>query len=85
MSKKQMTPEQYVDRFLSDQSITQPLKQQIYWRKLVAKFGDFAEQWGDLIDQRNSGIHVDPYAPKNSSIEFANAMYPSGEVILSRV
>lgn len=74
MSKKQMTPEQYVDRFLSDQSITQPLKQQIYWRKLVAKFGDFAEQWGDLIDQRNSGIHVDPYAPKNSSIEFANAI-----------
>ena len=74
MSKKQLTPEQYVDRFLSDQSITQPLKQQIYWRKLVAKFGEFAEQWGDLIDQRIAGIHVDPYAPKNSSIEFANAI-----------
>lgn len=74
MSKKQLTPEQYVDRFLSDQSITQPLKQQIYWRKLVAKFGDFAKRWGDLIDQRESGFHVDPYALKNNSIEFANAI-----------
>jgi SAM-dependent methyltransferase len=74
MAKKQLTPDQYVDSFLSDQSITQPLKQQIYWRKLLARFGAFAEHWDDLIDQRNSGIHVDPYAPKNSSIEFANAI-----------
>ena len=74
MKNKQQTIEQYVDSFLSKQGITQPLKQEIYWRKLSARFGKVAEEFGDRIQRRELGERIDPYSLKNSSLEFSDAV-----------
>lgn len=74
MAKRQLTPEQYVDRFFSDQGITQPLKPEVYWKRLTSKFGNAAEEFGDCIAQRESGVSVDPYPLKNTSLAFSDAI-----------
>lgn len=74
MQTKQLSIDQYIDRFFSDQGITQPLKQEIYWRKLSSRFGNMAEEFGDRINRRLSGENIEPYSLKNRSLEFSDAI-----------
>lgn len=74
MQAKQLSVEQCVDRFFSDQGITQPLRHEIYWRKLASRFGETAKEFGDRISRRQAGENVEPYSLKNSSLEFSDAV-----------
>ena len=74
MAKRQLTPEQYVDRFFSEQGVKQPLKPEVYWKRLTSKFGKPADEFGDCIAERESGVNVDPYPLKNQSLEFSDAI-----------
>lgn len=73
-SPKQVTVESYVDMFFRQCEIGHPQKPEQFWRTLKKRFGNDADVFGGCIEARERGLNVSPYALKNKTIEFANAV-----------
>jgi SAM-dependent methyltransferase len=71
---KEITAEQFVDHFLKKIGVGGAVKPEQFWINLRKKFGKLADEFGDSIDARAKGKKEDPYASKNRTIEFANAV-----------
>jgi len=71
---KEITAEQFVDQFFKKTGVGHAVKSEQFWISLTKKFGKLADEFGDSIDARAKGKKADPYALKNPTIEFANAV-----------
>lgn len=71
---KEITAEQFVDQFFKKIGVGGSVKSEQFWKVLKKKFGKLADEFGDCIEARANGEKVDPYALKNQTVEFANAV-----------
>jgi SAM-dependent methyltransferase len=65
----------YIEGVYRELGISGSQKPESFWRQLTKKFGKIAEEFGDAIDARASGIDVNPYVLKNKNIELANSVF----------
>jgi SAM-dependent methyltransferase len=69
-----VSPQKYVELFFKKSGIGSSVRPEQFWRLLKKRFGSAADQFGDCVEARERGESVNPYALKNQSIEFANAV-----------
>ena len=72
---KAVSPEKIIDNIYRQRKIPKSVKPIHFWRNFTKRFGNLAEEFIEIIDARANGILIDPYKIKNSSIEFADAVF----------
>lgn len=65
---------QLISNFLRKTGLEKSVKPEVFWKKLVKRFGKSAENLGEAIAARENGLKVDVYTMKNQSLDFANAV-----------
>jgi SAM-dependent methyltransferase len=67
-SEKQITVRQIVADFYRRAGVCEPIKPELFWKKLEKKHGDLGRRFGRAVDARALGNNsVDPYALKNET------------------
>ena len=74
MSKKSTNTKDPVWVVLTELGLRRSLKSHQFWTRLSKRFPKEADEFLSVIQAREAGIPEDPYAKKNVTLEFANAV-----------
>lgn len=74
MPKKGTNAKDPVWAVLTELGLRRPLKKHQFWTRLSKRFPEEAEEFSRVIQAREAGLPEDPYAKKNVTLEFANAV-----------
>lgn len=61
----------FVERYFSSIGMKKPRSSKTFWARIEKRFGEQGQAFSTIIDRRESGADVDPYAIKNSSLEMS--------------